>query len=145
MRPVLRSVTVKFDQKVYDQLFKISEKKGESLSDTVRDLINLGLAERVYEENTSLIARVVRQQLELVLKPHTERLAALSSKSGHMSATAAFLNVQALMDLVPKENRKDVRVMYESARKKAVGYMKTKAADWINDMVEESYSQDCLD
>lgn len=139
MATELRSVTVKFNQKVYDQLLKISVKKGVSFSDTVRDLINLGLTERVYEENTGLIARVVRQQLEQVLKPHTERLAALSSKSGHMSATAAFLNVQALMDLVPKENRKDVRVMYESARKKAAVHMTTKAADWINDMVDEIY------
>jgi len=41
-------------------------------------------------------------------------LARLSSKSGHISATAAFLNVQALIDLVPKENRKDVKPMYEN-------------------------------
>lgn len=52
-----------------------------------------------------------------------ERLAALSSKGGHMAARATFLNVQALMDLVPPENRKDVRAMYESASKKAVAYM----------------------
>ena len=52
-----------------------------------------------------------------------ERLAALSSKGGHMAARATFLNVQALMDLVPPENRKDVRAMYENASKKAVAYM----------------------
>ena len=51
-----------------------------------------------------------------------------------MSATAAYLNVQALMDLVSKEQRKDVRVMYETARKKAAGYMKIKAEDWKNDI-----------
>ena len=68
--------------------------------------------------------------MELVLKPHTERLAALSSKSGHMAAAAAFLNVQALMDLVPKENRRSVREMYDNARKKAFAYMRTKANDW---------------
>lgn len=124
---------IKFHKKVHDQIETIAANKGVSFSEIVRDLVNKGLNERIYEENTELIAYVVRQQLEIVLKPHIERLAALSSKSGHMSATAAFLNVQALMDLVPKEHRKDVRVMYESARKKSAQYMKTKAEDWKND------------
>lgn len=63
--------------------------------------------------------------MEVVIKPHIERLAKLSSKTGHIGATGAFLNVQALMDLVPVERRKDVRDMYESAKKKAVVYMRT--------------------
>ena len=121
---------IKFDKHVHDQIQIISEHNGESFSETVRNLVSRGLTEKVYEENTDLIARVVRQQVEVVMKTHVERLAALSSKGAHMSATAAFLNVQALMDLVPKEQRKDVRVMYESARKKAAGYMATKADIW---------------
>lgn len=40
-----------------------------------------------------------------------------------MAARATFLNVQALMDLVPVENRKDVMAMYDSASKKATAYM----------------------
>lgn len=71
--------------------------------------------------------------MEIVIRPHIERLAKLASKSRHMSATAAFLNVQALMDLVPIERKKDVREMYESARKKAVEYMRTKTYEWEND------------
>ena len=132
--PNLIQKGIKFDKRVHDQIVTIANNKGVNFSDVVRDLVNKGLTEKVYEENTDLIAWVVRQQLEIVMKPHIERLAALSSKSGHMSATAAFLNVQALMDLVPKEQKKDVRVMYESARKKAAGYMKTKAEDWKNDI-----------
>lgn len=125
---------IKFHKKVHDQIQIISENNGDSFSETVRKLVNRGLTEKVYEENMDLISQVVRHQLEIVMKPHVERLAALSSKSGHMSATAAFLNVQALMDLVPKEQRKDVRVMYENARKKAAGYMKIKVEDWKNDI-----------
>ncbi|MEG6617632.1 hypothetical protein V6C27_14645 [Peptococcaceae bacterium 1198_IL3148] len=77
-----------------------------------------------------MITYIVRQQVDAVMKTHVERLVALTSKSGHMSATAAFLNVQALMDLVPKENRRDVIPMYENARKKAVEYMRTRTKDW---------------
>lgn len=125
----LRFVGVKFHQEVFEQIETISKKEGVSLSETVRNLVNKGLSERVLEENTDLIVDIVRQQVDAVMTPHIERLAKISSKSGHMSATAAFLNVQALMDLVPDEKRKDVIEMYESARKKSVEYMRTRTDD----------------
>lgn len=125
------------DDATYKAIKTRSTASGKSEADVTRELIKRGLASDWIDENKDLIAWVVRQQLESVMKPHIERLAALSSKSGHMSATAAFLNVQALMELVPKEQRKDVRPMYENARKKAAGYMKTKAEDWKNDIGDE--------
>lgn len=122
--------SVSVDEETYKVIQKRAAASGESMADVTRKLIKEGLTSKVTEENTDLIAKIIRQQLEIVIKPHIERLAALSSKSGHMSATAAFLNVQALMDLVPKENRRNVLEMYENARKKAVVYMKTKADEW---------------
>ncbi|MFZ3131973.1 MAG: hypothetical protein WA125_12935 [Desulfosporosinus sp.] len=129
--------SLSIDEATYQAIQTRVAASGKSEADVTRELIKRGLASDWIDENTDLIAWVVRQQLEIVLKPHIERLAALSSKSGHMSTTAAFLNVQALMDLVPKEQRKDVRVMYESARKKAAAYMKTKAENWENDIGAE--------
>lgn len=118
------------DDETYEKIENIVNMTGSSRADVTRDLIKRGLASEWLDENVDSIAKIVREQMEIVMKPHIERLAKLSSKSGHMSATAAFLNVQALMDLVPTERRKDVRTMYESARKKAVAYMKTPVADW---------------
>lgn len=122
--------TIRLDRETYKTLNNIAVNKNEPLANIIRETIKEGLINKITEENADLIAVTVRQQLEIVLKPHIERLAALSSKSGHMSATAAFLNVQALMDLVPTEKRKDVLAMYESARKKAVAYMRTNTKDW---------------
>jgi hypothetical protein len=121
---------VKLHQETYDLIEQIAKKNDESVSETIRTLVDKGLSERVLEQNTDLIAQTVRQQMEIVMKPHTERLAALSSKTGHMASTATFLNVQASMDLVPTEKKKDVRSLYDKARKKAVEYMRTKAEDW---------------
>lgn len=129
----LRKVTVKFHQQTYDLIEQIAKKEDMSISEVIRKLVDKGLSERVLEQNADLIVTITRQQVEAVIKPHIERLAKLSSKSGHMAATAAFLNVQALMDLVPKENRKTVKAMYESARKKAVEYMRIKTEDWEHD------------
>lgn len=122
-------VHLRISDDVYEKVKKIAEKKKESNSEILRKLINDGLTLEVGNENKDLIASIVREEIKLALKPQVERLAKINSKSGHMSATAAFLNVQALMDLVPAEKRRDVRPMYEKARKMAVDYMKSKTDD----------------
>jgi len=126
--------TIRLDKKTYEKLEQITKNRDEKLAFVIRKYIEKGLAMEYVDESKDIIATLIREQLEVVMKPHIERLAALSSKSGHMSATAAFLNVQALMDLVPKENKRNVREMYENARKKSAAYMKTKTEDWENDI-----------
>lgn len=125
--------SLSIDKKTYEELNRIADSRNESLANILRETIKKGLATEWVDENTDLIAQIVRQQTDIAMKTHVERLASLSSKTGHMAATAAFLNVQALLDLVPKEKRKDVYEMYKSARKKAVEYMRTKTTDWEND------------
>jgi len=125
--------SISIDEQTSLAINTIVENTGKSEAEVTRELIKKGLANNWVDESEDIIASIVRQQMEVVLKPHIERLAKLSSKSGHMSATAAFLNVQALMDLVPDERRRNTLEMYESARKKAAAYMKTKTEDWDNE------------
>lgn len=134
---VNRKVTIKLREEQFDQIQAIANNNGESLSETIRKLLDRAMNERILEENTNLLASLIRQQMEIVIKPYIERLAKLSSKSGHMSATSAFLNAQALMDIVPVERRKDVRDMYDSARKKAVVYFRENTNDFNDDFLNE--------
>ncbi|MCB8814795.1 hypothetical protein [Desulfosporosinus shakirovi] len=67
----LRSVTVKFHWAMFEQIQVIAEKRGETTSDTIRYLIKRGLDERIYEENTDLLAMVIRKQVELVMDSYT--------------------------------------------------------------------------
>lgn len=122
--------TLRLDKKTFDELNRIAQSRDESLADVIRTIIRKGLAMEFIDESEDVICTIVRKQIDIAIKPHIERLAKLASKSGHMSATAAFLNVQTLMDLVPKENRKSVKAMYDSARKKAVEYMRTRTQDF---------------
>ena len=128
--PIFHKVTFRLSNVIYKELEAISKNRDESISFIIREYISKGLAKDYVDDSKDIIALIVREQLQLVLKPNIERLARITSKAGHMSATAAFLNVQALMDLVPTEHKKDVREMYEKARKKAVTYMKIKTEDW---------------
>jgi predicted CopG family antitoxin len=132
-----QQVHLRVNDDIYNKVKNIAYKKGESISEVMRKLIEDGLTLEVGNENKDIISSIVREELKAVLKPNIERLAKISSKSGHMSATAAFLNVQTLMDLVPKENRREVRTMYEKARKMAIDYMKTKTDDWDIKVVDK--------
>lgn len=55
-------------QEMFRQIQRISEKRGETLSETIRELISQGLTDKIYSENTQLLAQVVREQMELVLR-----------------------------------------------------------------------------
>lgn len=70
----LRSVTIKLKLNMWEQIEVISQKKGETVSDTIRYLIDRGLDERVYKENTELIGKIVKEQVEQVMKPYLENL-----------------------------------------------------------------------
>jgi len=133
-----KEVHLRINDTVFDSVKNIADKKGESVSEILRQLISDGLTLEIGNQNKDMLALIVREELKAVLKPSVERLAKISAKSGNMAATAAFLNVQALMDLVPKERQRNVREMYESARKKAVAYMRTKTDDSeIKDLEQE--------
>lgn len=112
---------VRLDNGTYNLLKSISEKNDTSLADTLRITIQKGL-ERDYVDNSAdLIANIVHKELEVVLKTHTNRLASLSSKTGH-AAVASFYVFEhtSYYDFVPPERRKDAKDMYEKAMKKAV-------------------------
>lgn len=130
MKRDLRKISVKIHREQYEAIVALSSKSSKSMSEIVRVLIDGGLSERITEKNKTMMSQVVSEQMQLIIKPHVERLAALMSKSGHMSARATFLNVQALMDLVEPHRKRDVREMYESASKKAVEYMRIKTDDF---------------
>jgi predicted double-glycine peptidase len=70
MSAKLRSVTVKLHPEMFKQISFMAQKRGETLSDTIRYLVNRGLEERIYEKNTDLLAKVVREQVEMVMKSY---------------------------------------------------------------------------
>lgn len=133
----IHPTTIRLDSETYNLLKNIAEKNQTTLAEILRQIIKKGL-ERDYVDNSEdLIAEIVHKELEVVIKPHINRLAALISKSGHASVASMFLNAQSIMDFVPTEKRKDVKEVHEKAMKKAVAYMKNPLTE-----LEDRYNID---
>jgi hypothetical protein len=64
MSSKLRSVTVKLTAEMYAQIKIISDKRGATLSETLRDLVLKGLDEKIYKENVDLLTRVLREEMQ---------------------------------------------------------------------------------
>lgn len=114
----------------------IVEKTGETKAEVTRKLIRYGLASSWLNDNSDEISALIRENLNLVLVPHVERLAALHMKAGLIGATGTFLNVQALQSLVPEERRADVVNFYNKARVKSVEFYKKPLAQ-LNEEIEQ--------
>ena len=119
-----KRLTITVNNETYKIIESVSKQEGRSKSFIIRRFVERGAKCELSKDYLHDISLAVNKQMEVVIKPHVERLAAISSKAGHMAATAAFLNVQAFIDLVPEERRKDANELFQSARKMAVEYMK---------------------
>lgn len=70
MASKLKPITIKMPAEMVEQIKVIAGKRGETLSETVRYLINRGLEERIHEQNTELLQRVVRREVEAALRSY---------------------------------------------------------------------------
>lgn len=53
-----------------EQIKLIAHKRGATISETIRYLINRGLEERIYERNTELLRKIIRQEVEAAVKSY---------------------------------------------------------------------------
>ena len=120
-----RKVNLLLEQEMYDELEKMAALRGGSttVSDIIRESIHNNLTANYCVENIDLITKIMREELQDILKPALDRIAALSSKS---CVQASYLNAEALSRFVPEKERMDVKEAYDAARKKGVAYVKGK-------------------
>lgn len=117
-------VYVTFDETEYEQIQNISHQTGDSMSDIVRSWAVQGLNGELNVKNINMITKIIRAELEGLLNVHTNRLAAISSKTCIQAGTAAYLSAEAILKFVPPAEQMNVEISYEQARKKAVAFLK---------------------
>lgn len=67
---MLKPITVKFPTAKLEQIKMIAGKRGETISNTIRYLVNRGMTERILEENSEMMAVMIRSELEKALRDY---------------------------------------------------------------------------
>ena len=119
-------INVTFDDETFEKIQLVSMKMDISMSELVRLWSMEGLAGELGRENLDVITKIIREQLESILQPGIERLAALGAKTCTMAATSAYLNAETIGSFVPEHKQRDIEEVYNKARVKGVMYTKQK-------------------
>ena len=82
----------------YDAIEKIAISQKKSKAQVIRDLVDAGLVAAGYKEGDDLL----KHTLDDTMKPHIERLAAISAKHTHISGAAFFMSIFLLQQLLPE-------------------------------------------
>ena len=88
------------DQNTYETILKIAQSKNKSQVQILRELVAEGLAATGYAENDEHLKSV----LDAAMKPHVERLAAISAKATQIAGAAYFMSIFLLHELVPERS-----------------------------------------
>lgn len=120
-------INVVFDPETYEQIKGVAGRQNKSMSEIVRNWSMQGLNGELNAKNIAFITELLRDQLQDVMQPYVNRLAALSAKTCIQAGTAAYLSAEAILKFVPSKQQEEVEVSYELARKKAVAYLKGTA------------------
>ena len=100
--------------------------EGKSMSEVVRTWTEERLNGEINVKNIALITDIIREQLNAVLQPGIERLAALSAKTCIQSSAAAYLTAETISRFLEDYEQEEFSEIYEKARKKGVAYTKNK-------------------
>lgn len=119
-------VNVTFDIDTYEKIKLISMKMNISAGELVRIWSIDRLSGELGRENLDVITKIIREQLESILQPGIERLAALGAKTCTMAATSAYLNAETIGSFVPEHKQRDIEEVYNKARVKGVMYTRQK-------------------
>lgn len=107
-----------------DTVRRIATAEGRSVSSVYRDLVDMGLVASGYRSGEKDLAAMVRTAVEETVKPHVERLAAISAKGVQISAASYFLQVYNGKQALPEWQHEDYDALAAQARKLGIEYLK---------------------
>ena len=125
-------ITVKVKESTYQNLTKYAIKSGRPLAEIVRGFIDKGMNIEGYREEIDLIRKNIREEINAILKPQTERLIKLFLKGGIAGTAGYFLNAAALSEFVVPERQREFEDVLIRAKKLSVQYFKMPSEEALN-------------
>lgn len=128
MKKRRREMRFQVDEDLYKAVEAITVRNNEdNMAETCRRLMREAVSKESLEDGMDEVTYRIRKILKEELRAPVERLAKIIAKGSIASATSMYMNYQALSDL----GKRDMQVVYEACRKKAVGFVKTPLEEFI--------------
>ncbi|MBQ9168514.1 MAG: hypothetical protein IJX67_08935 [Oscillospiraceae bacterium] len=124
-----------------DTVRRIATAEGRSVSSVYRDLVDLGLVAGGYRSGEKDLAALVRAAVEETIKPHVERLAAISAKGVQIDAASYFLQVYNGWQALPAYQQEEYNDLAAQARKLGIEYLKLSKDKNIDDFIRRGISR----
>ncbi|MTI85639.1 MAG: hypothetical protein FH756_17515 [Firmicutes bacterium] len=120
----LKPLTVRFDEDTYNMLQVLAEQRGEPMAVIARRIIEEDLLKQRAVDSLDVINSAIRKTIRAELKLVEDRMAKLSAKSAIAGATGMYLNYFVIQQALGSKLSKSAREVYDTARVKAVAYLK---------------------
>lgn len=124
-----------------DTIRRIATAEGRSVSSVYRDMVDLGLVAGGYRSGEKDLAALVRTAVEETMKPHVERLAAISAKGVQIDAASYFLQVYNGKQVLPLYQQEEYDALAAQARKLGIEYLKLSRDKNIDDFIRRGISR----
>lgn len=142
MKKEIAYMGVRLTKDMQQNLEKLARKSHNTVSDTVRRLLEKGLEIEGYTQDVDFIAGIVRQEVKSQLAPQVERLVKILMKSGKISAALYFLTLRLYVEMTPDDRIVSLKEVATEARKLGIKYMHFKDHEIDNYLEDDAVFQD---
>lgn len=139
----IRSEPARFwiSQEIQEEVRRIAQAEGRTLSSVYRDLVEKGLVAGGYRSGGQDLAALVEGAVQKAVQPQVERLAAISAKGTQISAAAFFLAAYNGRQAIPDYLKSEYDELAANARKLGVEYLKLSRDRSLDDFLASGLSR----
>ena len=123
-------------QETSELITQLAHQEHRSKSEVLRDLVDKGLIASGQKADADYLEGIVRRTVQEVMKPHVERLAAISAKATQISGAAFFMGMYAAMLRRSPAEQQEIQDAAGQARELGIQYLKLKDRD-IDAFIQE--------
>jgi len=123
-------------QETSELITQLAHQEHRPKSEVLRDLVDKGLVASGLKADEDYLNSLVRSTVQEVMKPHVERLAAISAKATQISGAGFFMGMYAAMLRRSPAEQQEIQDAAGQARELGIQYLKLKDRD-IDAFIQE--------
>lgn len=124
-----------------DTVRRIALAEDRSVSSVYRELVEKGLAAAGYRAGEKDLSAMIRIAVNESIKPHIERLAAISAKGVQIDAASYFLQVYNGKQAMPDYLQEEYAGIAANARKLGIEYLKLPKEKDIDEFISRGFQR----